>query len=68
MMNPLTQSEVTCMLPVEDMALARRFDEEQPGLDPSLKTVEHAGILGSEKAAWFEDTEGNIPCLHEDLG
>ena len=22
---------------------------------------------GSEKAAWFEDTEGNILCLHEDL-
>jgi hypothetical protein len=24
-------------------------------------------VLGSEKAAWFEDTEGNILCLHEDL-
>jgi hypothetical protein len=25
-------------------------------------------VLGSEKAAWFEDTEGNILCLHEDVG
>ena len=32
-----------------------------------LKTVEHVCVLGSEKAAWFQDTEGNILCLHEDL-
>jgi catechol 2,3-dioxygenase-like lactoylglutathione lyase family enzyme len=34
---------------------------------PGLKTVEHVCILGSEKAAWFSDTEGNILCLHEGL-
>ena len=34
---------------------------------PGLKTVEHACVLGSEKAAWFEDPEGNVLCLHEDL-
>jgi predicted enzyme related to lactoylglutathione lyase len=34
---------------------------------PGLKTVDHVCVLGSEKAAWFEDTEGNILCLHEDL-
>ena len=34
---------------------------------PGLKTVEHVCVLGSEKAAWFEDTEGNILCLHEDV-
>lgn len=34
---------------------------------PGLKTVEHVCVLGSEKAAWFEDTEGNILCLHEDM-
>jgi catechol 2,3-dioxygenase-like lactoylglutathione lyase family enzyme len=34
---------------------------------PGLKTVEHVCVLGAEKAAWFEDTEGNILCLHEDL-
>ncbi len=34
---------------------------------PGLKTVDHVCVLGSEKAAWFEDTEGNILCLHEDI-
>jgi predicted enzyme related to lactoylglutathione lyase len=33
---------------------------------PGLKTVEHVCVLGSEKAAWFSDPEGNILCLHED--
>ena len=35
---------------------------------PGLKTVEHVCVLGAEKAAWFNDPEGNILCLHEDLG
>ncbi len=35
---------------------------------PGLKTVEHVCVLGSEKAAWFQDPEGNILCLHENLG
>ena len=35
---------------------------------PGLKTVGHVCVLGSEKAAGFEDTEGNILCLHEDIG
>jgi catechol 2,3-dioxygenase-like lactoylglutathione lyase family enzyme len=35
---------------------------------PGLKTVEHVCVLGAEKAAWFEDPEGNILCLHEDIG
>jgi catechol 2,3-dioxygenase-like lactoylglutathione lyase family enzyme len=34
---------------------------------PELKTVNHVCVLGSEKAAWFKDTEGNYLCLHEDL-
>ena len=34
---------------------------------PGLKTVEHVCVLGSEKAAWFSDPEGNILCLHEEL-
>jgi len=34
---------------------------------PGLKTVGHVCVLGSEKAAWFEDPEGNILCLHEEL-
>lgn len=34
---------------------------------PGFKTVDHIAVLGSEKAAWFSDTEGNILCLHQDL-
>ena len=34
---------------------------------PDFKTVEHVCVLGAEKAAWFNDPEGNILCLHEDL-
>ncbi|MCE6957541.1 VOC family protein [Cereibacter sphaeroides] len=34
---------------------------------PGLKTVEHVCVLGSEKAAWFTDPDGNILCLHEDI-
>ena len=32
---------------------------------PNLKTVDHVCVLGSEKAAWFKDTEGNYLCVHE---
>jgi len=121
-------SEVTCILPVKDMARARRFYESGLGLEPvgekpdgkfvyrigatevalfpraegtrathtalsfrvpdiaraiaalkargvdfaeydlpGLKTVDHVCVLGAEKAAWFNDPEGNILCLHEDL-
>lgn len=34
---------------------------------PGFRTVEHVCVLGSEKAAWFSDPEGNILCLHEDI-
>lgn len=34
---------------------------------PGLQTVAHVCVLGSEKAAWFLDPEGNILCLHEDI-
>jgi predicted enzyme related to lactoylglutathione lyase len=32
---------------------------------PNLKTVNHVCVLGSDKAAWFKDTEGNYLCVHE---
>jgi catechol 2,3-dioxygenase-like lactoylglutathione lyase family enzyme len=35
---------------------------------PGLTTVDHVCILGSEKAAWFKDTEGNLLCVHEIVG
>jgi len=34
---------------------------------PGLKTDNPVCVLGSEKAAWFKDTEGNYLCLHEDI-
>ncbi|HMM86622.1 VOC family protein [Azohydromonas sp.] len=127
-MATFPSTEATCMLPVKDLARARRFYEDVLGLGaegerpdgkfvyrcgdtrialfpkpegtkaehtalsfrvddiaaavaalqgrglrfadydlPGLKTVDHVCVLGAEKAAWFEDTEGNILCLHEDL-
>lgn len=126
--SELSGTRVTCMLPVKDIARARRFYEGGLGLTPGgfkpdgkfvyllggteialfpkpegtraehtalsfrvqdihaaireleargvafadydlpgLKTVEHVCVLGSEKAAWFQDPEGNILCLHEDV-
>ncbi|MEU4738830.1 VOC family protein [Actinosynnema sp. NPDC023658] len=35
---------------------------------PELKTVNHIAVLGSQKAAWFHDSEGNVLCLHEVAG
>lgn len=32
---------------------------------PNLKTVNKVCVLGSDKAAWFKDSEGNYLCLHE---
>lgn len=32
---------------------------------PELKTVGHVAVMGSERAAWFHDSEGNVLCLHE---
>jgi hypothetical protein len=34
---------------------------------PDLKTVDHVCVLGSRKAAWFNDPDGNVLCLHEVL-
>lgn len=34
---------------------------------PGLKTVNHVGLLGAEKAAWLEDTERNCLRIHEDI-
>ena len=32
---------------------------------PGLKTIRHICVLGSDKIAWFQDTEGNILCIHQ---
>jgi catechol 2,3-dioxygenase-like lactoylglutathione lyase family enzyme len=34
---------------------------------PGLKTVNHVCVMGSEKAAWFKDPEGNYLCIHENI-
>ena len=34
---------------------------------PNFRTVDHMIVLGTERAAWFSDSEGNILCLHQDL-
>jgi len=68
-----TKAEHTALsFKVADIAAAIR-DLQSRGVTfadydyPGLKTVEHVCVLGSEKAAWFQDPEGNILCLHEDL-
>ena len=49
-------------------APSQRVALPSPDYDfPGLKTVDHVCVLGAEKAAWFEDPEGNILCLHEDI-
>ena len=35
---------------------------------PDFKTVNHIAVMGTERAAWFHDTEGNVLCLHELMG
>ena len=32
---------------------------------PGLKTENHIAVMGDERAAWFQDSEGNILCVHE---
>ena len=34
---------------------------------PGLKTENHISVMGSEKAAWFKDSEGNYLCVHEEM-
>jgi catechol 2,3-dioxygenase-like lactoylglutathione lyase family enzyme len=34
---------------------------------PGFKTIDHMIVMGTDKAAWFGDTEGNILCLHQDI-
>ena len=34
---------------------------------PGFRTVDHVCVLGSEKAAWFNDPEDNILCVHEEV-
>lgn len=31
----------------------------------NLRTVDHVATMGADKAAWFQDPEGNYLCLHQ---
>jgi predicted enzyme related to lactoylglutathione lyase len=33
-----------------------------------VKTIDHIADLGTERAAWFSDSEGNVLCMHQVLG
>ena len=68
-----TKAEHTALsFEVRDIASTIR-ELEQAGVKfedydlPGLKTENHVCVMGSEKAAWFYDTEGNCLCVHEDL-
>jgi catechol 2,3-dioxygenase-like lactoylglutathione lyase family enzyme len=66
-----TRAEHTAVSFLVDDIVAEMRDLERRGVEfhdydlPGLRTVEHVCVLGSEKAAWFSDPEGNILCLHE---
>jgi predicted enzyme related to lactoylglutathione lyase len=66
--TPTGRTEVS--FEVDDIA-AEITDLEHRGVTfadydlPGLKTVEHVCVLGSQKAAWFQDPSGNVLCLHE---
>ena len=32
---------------------------------PEMRTENHIATMGSEKAAWFLDPDGNVLCLHQ---
>ncbi|WP_222940423.1 VOC family protein [Hymenobacter sp. BT491] len=68
-----TKAEHTALsFQVRDIAAAIQELEEK-GVQfedydyPDLKTKDHVCVLGSEKAAWFKDTEGNYLCIHQDI-
>jgi len=68
------QSENTALsfevgdLPTEVKTLEDRGVRFQDFEMEGLKTVDHIAQLGNERAAWFNDSEGNVLCLHEVMG
>ena len=59
-MGTLTQSQVTCMLPVKDLARARRFYEQQLGLEPVGAKPDGKFVYrcGGTEVALFPKAEG----------
>jgi catechol 2,3-dioxygenase-like lactoylglutathione lyase family enzyme len=68
-----TKAEHTAVSFVVNDIVAEIRDLEARGVKfhdydlPGFKTIEHVVVIGSDKAAWFNDTEGNILCVHEEL-
>jgi catechol 2,3-dioxygenase-like lactoylglutathione lyase family enzyme len=66
-----TPSESTAMsfevddIPAEISELEERGVKFEDYDLPELKTVDHVAVMGSEKAAWFKDPDGNVLCLHQ---
>ncbi|MFE5567948.1 VOC family protein [Amycolatopsis japonica] len=66
-----TQSENTALsfevgdLDAEVRTLEDRGVRFQDFDADGIKTVGHIADLGKERAAWFNDSEGNVLCLHE---
>ena len=69
-----TKAEHTAVSFLVDDIVGEITDLERRGVAfhdydlPGLKTVGHVCLLGTEKTAWFGDTEGNILCLHQTVG
>lgn len=70
--EPTTAKHTALSFEVDDVAREVK-DLEGRGVKfedydlPGLKTDGHICVLGSERAAWFKDPEGNILCVHESL-
>lgn len=66
-----TPSESTAMSFEVDDIVAEIKELEDHGVvfedydTPELTTVDHIAAMGSERAAWFKDPDGNVLCLHE---
>ena len=68
--EPTTAKHTALSFEVDDVArevtdLERRGVQFEDYDLPGLQTVGHICVLGSERAAWFKDPEGNILCVHE---
>lgn len=69
----MTPSQYTAMSFEVDDVESELADLEAHGVRfedydmPGMRTVNHVWAQGSEKAAWFKDSEGNFLCIHQTL-
>ncbi len=48
----------------EVAALEQKGVEFQDFDGPELTTVDHVATMGGDTAAWFQDPDGNVLCIH----